>query len=372
MQQPSCVQTIKFETAEQLLDALSLRGKPLGPSAERGEWIFRGHANADWRLVPTALRNGVSLRDWSPHERSRWRVLNPAEHSNSELAQYERATLRAFFDRADTSGLPLPEDTQKLRRGLRDGDYDALEATTRTYSYSGSNRKEGRLPYWPSGPILSLCALAQHHGIPTRLLDWSYNPLVSAYFAATGALQPDRKDASSTELTIWALGKTLLLEIASLFQPSIEGREQSGPVQFVSASGFGNRNLHAQKGLFTTVPVPLFAKEGEVDTNLVDTSPLDVFLDGWLKKGIEQLRKKGHEKQETMRHKGLRDKLIDGDLPALLLKFRLPCDQAGMLLRLLHSEGVDASTVFPGYDGVFKALREEQSLWDKSPAGRSE
>lgn len=47
---------------------------------------------------------------------------------------------------------------------------------------------------------LDLKSMAQHYGVPTRLLDWSYSPFIAAYFAFSRATK-----ARSDSVAIWAL-----------------------------------------------------------------------------------------------------------------------------------------------------------------------
>jgi FRG domain len=88
--------------------------------------------------------------------------------------------------------------------------------------------------------------LAQYHGLPTRLLDWTTSPLAAAFFAVAGEPGPEFKD----DMLIYHV-RTM----AADYTPNSNDAFDIKKVKFVLPN-FVSPRIAAQSGLFSVHPKP--------------------------------------------------------------------------------------------------------------------
>lgn len=174
-------------------------------------------------------------------------------------------------------------------------------------------------------------ALAQHHGLPTRLLDWSYSPLVAMHFATVEVAQM-RRDG-----LIWAINYVAVHQY--LPEPLQELLKKEGSdvftVEMLKQVACDLKTL----GELSPEPFLLFLEPPSLDERIVSQSALfslmstpQASLEQWL-----------------------------ADKPHLACQVVIPAKLKWEVRDKLDQAGIHERLLFPGLDGLTRWLKRYYS-----------
>ncbi|MFL6290260.1 MAG: FRG domain-containing protein [Thermoanaerobaculia bacterium] len=191
-------------------------------------------------------------------------------------------------------------------------------------------------PYFQTPPVneWELLVAAQHHGLPTRLLDWTYSPLVAAHFATLDRhIRVDR----AVDCAVWRLDwkkvhrQFEFPELALLIQDLDE--------LFVKGGRFSPWSLFCRGE--KEKPFACMIEPPSLDARIVAQAAVFTLCS-----------EKARPFDEFLETHGLGDALT---------RFLIPADEVARVRDQLDLAGVDERRLFPDLDGVAAQMRRYYS-----------
>nr|WP_269750438.1 FRG domain-containing protein [Leptospira chreensis] len=142
--------------------------------------LYRGQSDADWRLIPSAMREFIKNGNFQNFNNYKVCIKNEFEDLKKYIGDFS-------FRKDMPEGLPTID----------------LETFFESEKLNDIFRDSSRKIIWPSGEYLPFSAVVQHRGISTSLLDWSKHPFIAAFFAAISHIRQDHRLANTKKLAVW-------------------------------------------------------------------------------------------------------------------------------------------------------------------------
>lgn len=326
----------------------------------RNDYIFRGLNNTNHSLIPSSLRNNSLINKYinddfkfkklvsredaiemgliadDAKDSIKW--VAPTVDKNNNILKDDGYSLIYSDD-----GLQFKKELYVLLKFLDFSDRNGLKLSANyEVRHNIHNYFNFKSQSWPKKEFIEIISLAQHYGLPTKVLDWTYDYKVSLYFALRDVVDDTKEDSDGV---IWAFNY-------KLFENNpFENELYFNKLHFYRPEYNNNPNLRAQRGLFTFIID---------DINNNDTRSLeDIIIDELIsKKEYNQEDWAGRRQPRVLPPK------IKINEP-IFYKFIIDKDIKVEMLKELYSDGYSEEFLFPGFEGVKLAMENSVILEEK-------